>query len=103
MFHDTDSSFCHSLRIPHQGKAKTVSKRTLSSESWMMKTLRERTALAGSHCAIKTVLAYMTSITSFTTIKMGLDLDEGHKAEKEQARKCSKEESTESLWFSFFH
>lgn len=45
----------------------------------------------------------MTSITSFTTIKMGLDLDEGHKAEKEQARKCSKEESTESLWFSFFH
>lgn len=33
---------------------------------------------------------------------MVLDLDEGHKAEKKQARKYSKGESTESLWFSFF-
>lgn len=41
---------------------------------------RERTALAGSHCAIKTVLA----ITSFTAIKMVLDLDKGHKGRNSQ-------------------
>lgn len=62
---------------------------------------RERAALAGSHCAIKTVLAYTSSITCFTKIKMVLDLDEGHKAEKEQAKKHSEGESTRSFWFPF--
>lgn len=54
---------------------------------------RERTALAGSHCAIKTVPA----ITSFAAIKMVSDLDKGHKE-----RKYSKRGSTTTFWLLFF-
>lgn len=44
---------------------------------------RERTTLAGSHCAIKTVIA----MTSFTAIKMVLDLDKGHKERNGQGQR----------------
>lgn len=110
MLPDADSPFCHPLSMPQQSTAKTGYKRSGSvfrepgNEDCgeEARTPRERTAPTGSHCAIKPVIPYMSSATSFTTTKTGLDLDEGHKAEKEQARTYSKGGSSKSFRCPFF-